>query len=358
MMRWRQGISWFIIGIWSIFTMTGCAVGEQERIDDLSAVEEDQMTEQETVESKSEEEEPEDVPLFISERGVFEGTYHCGSDNYQQSYLGVTIEEVENYQEVLEASGYTKHSGNKIADNLFETYVNGDKVVWLLWYPSQSRFNIVYGSYTYLPDTEAVEYEELVVPSVSQIGRNGADKDAPGLLLVIQLADGSYVIIDGGPDFGGDGNTLWEYLTENNPTEGKPRITWMFTHAHGDHVDLAMNFLAKHDEEIELEMVCYNFPEFAGLSMKEKNVDLAEGKVSMLENMMKKKFPDTDIYIFHTGEKLMLPGCEIEFLKTHEDFWPNEIKDMNESSSAWRVLIEGKTLLVLGDCLGRKPGSG
>ncbi len=351
-MRKVFGFKVFIVCILSFLLLTGCAVSDQESIEVISSSVDESKVE-ENVSVDNEEAVQKGIPAFVTKQGEFEGVYSCGNDNYEECYYNVTAEEVEDYKELLVASGYTKHSENTIAENTFAAYVKDGMVIYLSWYHNQLRFNVVYGSYDYLPSTDVPEYTNLITPTVTQIGRGGAINNAPGLSLIVQMADGSYVIIDGGPLFIGDEKKLMDYLNANNPDEGKPKVTWMFTHAHGDHMDLAMNFLAKYHSEIELTMVCYNFPDFGNITIGEKSAKLMEGKVSMLQSILKKKYPNSKQYIFHTGEKLLLPGCEIEFLKTHEDFWPNDFKDPNETSSAWRMTIEDKTMLILGDCLER-----
>lgn len=285
--------------------------------------------------------------------GTSLGTYDCGSGYTEESYVQMTEKAVKAYGRRLEKSGYVRYSEHAIGDNTFVTYTKDDQMLHTSWYPADSRFNVVYGPLGYLPETEEPEYEAVVTPSVTQLERGGAGDSAAGLLLIVQLADGSYVVIDGGHDFGGDGKRLLEFLTEHNPVEGKPRVTWMFTHAHGDHMELALNFLAKYEEEIELQMACFNFPDFKSITVTEKQAKGGEERAVMLQKILKKKYPEAETYIFHTGDRLLLPGCEIEFLKTHEEFWPDEFRDFNETCAAWRMTIEGKTMLVLGDCLER-----
>ena len=192
----------------------------------------------------------------------------------------------------------------------------------------------------------------MVEPSITHIGRQGASQSSPGLSIVCQLKDGSYVIVDGGPNDENDEKALLEFLKSNNPKEGKPQVTWMFTHAHHDHMGLAVSFLSKYYNEIDVKMFYYNFPDFDTLSIPSEypnRIEDSKELIAEFDEIYNSHYSNSKKYIFHTGDKLQLPGCEIEILLTHEGFWPNEISWINHTSSSWIMNFEGKTMMVLGD---------
>lgn len=98
---------------------------------------------------------------------------------------------------------------------------------------------------------------------------------------VVTLADGSFLLIDGGsyvemiaarhcenrewmsdePKIAGDCDGLYALLKFRTP-EGKKPVTaaWLFTHAHGDHVDFAGHFLGRSKNNVEVRIGAYNFP--------------------------------------------------------------------------------------------------
>jgi hypothetical protein len=102
-----------------------------------------------------------------------------------------------------------------------------------------------------------IEGEDYVKRMNSQITSNAIDYSAAdnwGLGQVITLADGSFILIDGGRNYGGAGEVtnLWNVLREMHkrahssyPTATKPIHirAWIITHEHGDHHNLLMNFM-------------------------------------------------------------------------------------------------------------------
>ena len=59
-------------------------------------------------------------------------------------------------------------------------------------------------------------------------------------------------------------------------------------------------------------------------------------------------------WIFHTGQKIYFPGCEIEILYTQEDYYPNQFATGNHTSSVFRITMESAdgnetVFMVMGD---------
>lgn len=274
--------------------------------------------------------------------------YNCGQSNYLLVYAAVSTSSAKNYEAKLQSNGYTLIQNNTIGSNRFATFYKGDQMVHCVYFAADREFRITYGPKTYLGATEPVTgYSNVVNPSVSLIGMSCDAQAGTGMSMVVQLADGSFVIIDGG--FGQKANeaqrsadmkTLLNFLKANTPSGTKPQITWMITHADWDHIGLPVWFMKLYGNQVQVNTVCYNFPATSSL---DANID--SFMTAVADN-----FPNANHYIMHTGNKLYLPGCEIEFLFTAaEDLYPTEFKNSNYTSNAWRMTIEGRTILITGD---------
>ena len=283
------------------------------------------------------------VPAFNG--GVSAGaSYNAGQNNYLLAYNSVnSVSVAKTYETALVSMGYTLVQENEVGSNRFATYTRGEIMVHCTYFGSEKEFRITYGPKTYMGATEAItEYSKVVTPSVSML--EIADT---GLTMVVQLADGSFIVIDGG--IGQDSTTdqqaadlarLVSFLKEKTPNGGKPQITWMITHAHSDHIIIASRLLANHTDEVDVNLVCYNFPVYSDLATN----------ANTFVNRVKQYFPNAEHYVMHTGNKLYLPGCEIEFLFTaSEDLYPTAISEGNDTSNVWRITVEGKSILITGD---------
>lgn len=315
------------------------------------------------------------VPEFETASGKMRELYDCSLGNYQISYYGLNLKnadaEVAAYEQALLDAGYTLHQKNEINASQFFTYVNGDTQVHCNYFKSMREFRIVYGPKTYLGSSEPItNYETKVTPSISIVGSTDAV-----LCMVYQAPDGSFVIIDGGygesksydwtinegtsseinirieRDTNKDMATLWELLESLTPAGQKPQVTWMITHADPDHIGLPPVFMKEYKDRFDLNLVVYNFPDPETVGVSNGGTPAKfKSYMEIFINAANNNFPNAQHMIYHTGEKLYLPGAEIEFLFTPEDYWPNAMPWMNQTSGAWRITSEGKTIMITGDC--------
>ena len=298
------------------------------------------------------------IPSF-STSGTDKGLYSAGGGNYQKTYKGVTAAEVTAYCTKLLKSGFSLHQKNMINSNAFYLYVSGDTIVHINHFAKLDQFSIVYGPKTYLPAKSPITgYTKRSTPTITQLALGET-----GTSMVLQLEDGSFVLIDGGlggtDNYTKDSTNLMNFLTTNAPNGEKPRLTWIVTHIHTDHRQLMQKLLPTIKNKIVLELVAWNMPDFNEIDAKyapnwkegeTKPPKNYAGPVTKLIEIINTNYPSTPIYTFHTGEKLYLPGCEVEFLATQEDYYLNNFVWINDTSAAFRITMQGKTLMVFGDC--------
>lgn len=304
------------------------------------------------------------VPMFDSKNAVMDSEpYKCANGNMQIRYNQVgSQKDVLTYVEELEKAGFTYYTGNKeVGKNLFATYVKGNTLVHINYFAKYRQLNILFGVKGHLLSNKPIELtaeQNVVVPSITQMYLSNT-----GLSMVLQLADGSFYIIDGGryepnldgdivetinvgaanqkeyvfkQDTVGDLEKLWAFIQENTPKGQRPQITWMITHADTDHINAPIQFINTYAGKFDLQQVCYNFPnDGAGIAFVET---------------VKNKYPNAGHYVMHTGDKFYLPGnAELEILCVVEDLEELKWSNWNITSAAWRFTVDGKTILITGD---------
>ena len=339
------------------------------------------------------------VPHYNTAKGNIEGIYNCGEKNYSVSVSGTDAAEYTEYIRQLKEKGYNIYKENKIGnadtgENLFGTYVSADgqSAAYTAFYPNIGTAKVIWGARGYLPSAEAIPYPEAgsakVTPSITQIGRDGVwsgynsttktVNGAPGMSYVIQLADGRFIIIDGGnadsetmtlSKVGGEWTENESKMTEDTAnllkflqekSEGiteKPVIAaWIITHAHGDHMGLVNNFIKTYGKDVVIEMAAYNFPDFNTTALDDGTTLSAARYVSEFKGALYTLPTSNQLkrFIFHSGQELHFAGCEIEFLYTHEDYYPSSFATGNHTSCAFRVIMknasgEDTVFTVLGD---------
>lgn len=291
------------------------------------------------------------------------------------SYSGVTSEGFSEYVTLMEKNGYCPYHKNTVDGNTFYTYVNGENQVNIAYYPNVVINNYYYPvlkpdghhDYTipylkniyadsvmkvsvnalgYLPELEAPKFEELVEPTVTQMKQIGV-----GMSYVIQLADGSFIIIDGG--IGAEGSLEYhlEFLEAHKPKEHKkPRVAWFFTHAHPDHTVLPVKFMEKYGDRIEVILFAHALIDETGDYAKTL-VDVDKNGVNALRDTVRKS--GSRELVFHTGQVIRLAGCEVHVLNTYEDTYPTPIGTLNSTSSIFKLVFKNndgqRSILIVGD---------
>lgn len=324
------------------------------------------------------------LPEFKTAEGVLRGVCYCGDENFEICIGGATEAEYRAYVADLTAAGFVTYAENQIADCLFGTYTIADDkaggaVVFTMHYPNLNRTQIVYGPRGYLPSTEPAAMPDAPMQTtLTQPGRlcvyygnaGASVNGAPGMSYVAQLADGSYIVIDGGPGDGKvipkikkkgvwldqpevethDEENLYEFLCEHAPNGEKPRIAaWFITHPHGDHMGLANRFLQDYAGKVDIELTAFNFPDFDTVFCKNERPIWHKGSAVPFREKMDTLYGAKQL-VMHAGQKIFFPGCEVEVLYTQEDYYPCDFHWGNHLSCAFRMKFADKTVMILGDC--------
>lgn len=299
--------------------------------------------------------ETDKLPPFHTAAGTEDAPYWCGDGGYEVTVRGVTPAEVDAYVSDLQAAGFEPYTDNVIGESRFFTLRKKTRTVFVCHHAKIALCRILSEKATgYLPPLTELPAEGplTTVPTLTQIGRRGARTLAPGMSFILQLADGSYILMDGGPFDDYDTEELYRFLVRNKPANHKKPIiaAWIISHAHGDHMQLPTDFLAKHSKDVVIRLGAGNFPDFScdGFTYNAQ-YDLILS--TRFREQVRANNPKAKFWNFHTGQKLLLPGgAELEIFCTHEDEYPVPFYSTNHTSSAWRIRASGKTMLFLGDC--------
>lgn len=298
------------------------------------------------------------IPACESEKAFVAGIYRCASDGIEVCLRSVTSDEYSAYAGTLTDAGWVKYTENTMASNLFATYTHTDgKTIHLGYYPTlqNGTLRIISVPTGYLPPTEATAYTRVTDTTFTQIKRAGAEMNtAAGMSYIMQLADASFILIDGGPANTKDEDDLLAYLRSLTPNGQKPVIAaWFITHAHPDHMALANNFLIKYHDQVDIKLAAYNFPPYETVKNAadvNNNRSAYEPMIRLFIESITKYWPDAEKFVIHAGQKLYLADAEIEIFFTHEDLFPGEYVWVNHTSTAFRIRSGGKTIMILGDC--------
>ncbi len=292
-----------------------------------------------------------EIPFFKTIAGNKYPLTSIGKDEIQYSIHNCTIEEVVDYAKQLEDLGFIKYDQNVLPSlssynkNVFYTFVKEDTSLFVGWFAELHIVRIILAKKNVLPKTQRPSLTESdnTLITITQT-------DCVCMGYVVQLADQSFIIVDGGSYKKEDEEKLFSLLKSKTTKNKKPIIaSWFFTHADQDHTELASHFIKNYEKEIELLSVAYNFPLREKVQILVKD-DRSDQAFLRLEENVKNCYPNAVTYTLRTGQRYYFKGAEIEILWTPDDTVPATYVSYNDLNSVFRFKFTNqKTFMVLGD---------
>ncbi|MBE6703190.1 MAG: hypothetical protein E7585_07265 [Ruminococcaceae bacterium] len=323
-----------------------------------------------------------DFPKPEGEGIVLDGTLDVGDNSLEYIYsgTGVTNAAYLSYCEKLENAGFSLITGETVLEgSTFRTYLNEETGVTLHVYHSAYKYaaDFNFNTEKVLPsirvissDTKSVDMPDSSIlnaqsytadtqSKITQLKLNYSD-DSFGNSYVITLADGSFIIYDGGLGKGGtvDLNNLWAVLRTlheeaHGPNSGKPIHVraWILSHEHSDHSTVFTQFLNAYGKDSAFK---FDYFLFNGVSASERVNSNNPGSGiygTYMTNLKNKVTGGFEHIKMHTGQTFYFANIKIEILYTHEDSYPKRLEYFNNSSTIFRTTFTdtGETMIWLGD---------
>ena len=313
--------------------------------------------------------------------GTFDGGMDGSEGTMVLSYSDMNEEKFLTYAKQLEAAGFTLYAENKILNygeryNLFRTYTKGESAVHISFLPddfvhadatkltpneqsylsrsfrsSGCEMRIVTDSTKHLFTNDAAnKYEDAgISPKVHLVNMYNqvADGNNNNECLIYTLADGSFIVVDGG--CAQDADHVYKALKElNERKDGKIVVAaWIMSHHHGDHIG-AFNAIAdkEYAKEINIEQFIYN-PTASTYFWRMMNAPYnyqgdfnyaAYNNVFIAEKLAKFGDGNAKIVNPHMGQRMQIRNADVEFMYTgDEDMFPLHMDNTNDSSLVFTV---------------------
>ncbi len=312
------------------------------------------------------------VPVF--DDATFVATSTSDKNCNQIILEDTTPESYKEYIALLESDGYKKYTDNDISGNLFTTLYNDGYTLNVGYYKPSGECRIIIEPFeekTLIGLESDNKYTAVTTSQITMLGcefkESSGSYKGNGLSLLYRLADGSFVIVDGGHD---TNSTWWANNLINAIKEqakgyatGKDiRIAaWFVSHAHNDHMGTLRTQAELFAKNFTVERVIANL-----MSDKEISKSLAssygqnfgggEAKVTNYVRAAAKKL-GADLIQCHTGQRFYFADTVFEILYTVENFAPATTNALNTSSILVRSTTtdaSGKStsVMVMGDVTG------
>jgi len=300
---------------------------------------------------------------------------NCGDGSYMYYVANASSSTHTSYAASLVSAGFTQTATNDLEGNIYTTYTKGAQIVTVAYTPNTKELRVIMESAanTSLPsDEEYVAPASPVATTLTQIGQlydNPATEDVDestaieskngnnyitsytsGMGYVIRLEDGSFIIVDGGYNTQTHAANIYNTLVKQNGSEDNIVIAaWIFTHAHDDHVGAFKAFTEDYANKVTVERFIYNFPAKEATKFAD---DDNPPDYTAIRNAIN-KYDGAVTTIAHAGQVFDIANSKVNILYTYELMQPNkELDYYNGCSVVFNVVVEGKTILFLGDAGG------
>ena len=284
-----------------------------------------------------------DIPTKAG--GVDYKSVYDAFDNTTMLYFeGVNADGANGYGDSLVADGYSLYVTTDNASVWSATYKKGDVSVHVYYLKALSEFRVLRSEKANLPNTYA-ESERVCDISITQLGKDAATP-TEGMGYIIQLEDGTFVVIDGGHNGNADPGALYQKLLGMKRAEAEKIVVraWFITHMDVEHYGALMSYFGTYENELSIEMIVANDAPDAVY----KALGASAGGLSL--SKFEGFFGGAKYVKAHTGQKFSFAGLEMNVLYTHEDANALETSSMHSRAALVFDAVFGEERMIwLGD---------
>ena len=277
--------------------------------------------------------------------GTPRGIFTSAQDEFVFYYEDIQKTDYSDYVASLKQNGYEELQTYVMGNNEYTLLKNEDFSIYVAYLAKVGSMRVILGK----PDVLQPEATEPTVantcnPALWQLEvDNKGSRSNGGMSYVIQLTDGTFIVIDGGYNTDTEADNLYKLLKENTVGDGEPVISaWFITHLHVDHWGGLKNFSQKYSDKVDVKAFYYNFPRVelgdVGPSAQ-KNV---EGYMNKWKNA--KKYAS-----LHSGMNFSVVDAKITVICTFEDVFPQPIDEGNDTTTVFKIEVGGQSIMFLGD---------
>ena len=294
------------------------------------------------------------VPIMPGERNAIGKIQNYGKKDYIVNVENTTVEEYKEYLDVLVDAGFKKHSDN--GEDAMEGYAytaafTKDEITVVV-------SHIIREGKTYISANEKralsdhmiykEEYVQGLDPNAKnslhlvELGNNGAS-------IVVKLKNGHFVIHDGGNGF--DALYLLDYLESLTPGDEVPVVEgWFISHAHGDHYG-ALSQIASSTRSAKRVIVNGVYFHYAPADALKSETTLASDTCNALASMLKDENGErAGNYRPQFGQRYYFCDVTLDVCLTTEQRAIGTFStDVNDTSSWFKMNIDGQSILIGGD---------
>ena len=275
-----------------------------------------------------------------------EPDYDCREGCTMRLYRNVDEKQYNEWIDALVADGFKKMQHTNLNGNLY-TCLQGDVTVNAFYTPCDSTLRVAANENKTLPCFEKQSCDTKTETVFYAFENDQALIDC-GMCLLIQCPDYSFFVVDSGHYMQfNDNDRIYKFMRDRTPEGQKVVVNgWLLSHAHSDHISKFMDFLRYNRSDVIIEGIYSNL-----IPDTNENSHFWSTEEVLLSRKLFKMLESTDIptYKIHTGQRFYIRNLCFDVLGTHEDIYPQVMKDYNDSSCMVMLTAEDSRIFIPGD---------
>ena len=276
-------------------------------------------------------------------------SYNSGEDCLLLLYKGVSKENfgvISN--EITVDFSFNLINENVIENNHFKFLKNGEMLICIGFYECDNTIRIVFDSDTFLPNFNECSVAEKCTTTLWQFEVDHSLIDC-GMCYIVRLSTGAFFVIDSAHTYSiNDCERIHDFLRERTPDGEKIHIAgWFITHGHDDHVAQFTNYLNFYMQDTVIDKVYMNL-----ISLNHRDGVKWDYFYKKYDENTRKAIaghPEIELVRLHTGMTFFVDNLKLDVLCSHEDVFPNDNSNYNDSSVVLMMTAKGTKILIPGD---------
>ena len=275
-----------------------------------------------------------------------EPDYDCREGCFMRLYRNVDEKQFSEWLDSLIADGFEKMQCTNLNGNLYAC-LQGDVTVNAFYTPCDGILRVAANENKPLPCFEKQSCDRETDTVFYAFENDQALIDC-GMCLFVQCPDYSFFVVDSGHYMQfNDNDRIYKFMRDRTPEGQKVVVNgWLLTHAHSDHISKFMDFLRYNRSDVIIEGIYSNL-----IPDTNENSRFWSTEEVLLSRKLFKMLESTDIptYKIHTGQRFYIRNLCFDVLGTHEDIYPQTMKDYNDSSCMVMLTAEDSRIFIPGD---------
>ena len=275
-----------------------------------------------------------------------EPVYDCRENCFMKLYRNVDKAEFENWLSALENDGLESLQKTENNGNLYACLM-GDVQINAFYTPCDSILRVAVSE-----DKRTPNFTQTACDGNGETVFYGFESDQAlidcGMCLLVQCPDNSFFVVDSGHYMQfNDNDRIYNFMRERTPEGQKVVVNgWLLTHAHSDHICKFMDYLRYNCYDTIIEGIYSNLipDDYYGYTEWTREEVLLSRKLFKI--LAETKIPT---YKIHTGQRFYIRNLMFDVLGTHEDIYPNQVTDYNDSSCMVMLTAEISRIFIPGD---------